>query len=160
MKKLLLLTALFPLLSFAQTDSSKMIPEGTIVTVKLLEDLSSKTSHVGDIVEFETTEPIIINKYVLVETGAKCSGKVTEVEKPKGMGKGGKLTFSIDYLGLPTGKNIKLTSEQKGEGKKKQGAAVAEAVLLTPLFLFKKGKNMKFEKGQIFKVFVDKDSYL
>ena len=74
------------------------------------------------------------------------------------MGKAGKLNFTIDYLTIGSGKKVKLTSEIKTEGKAKVGASVAQAVLLTPLFLLKKGKNIKFEAGHEFKVFVESDT--
>jgi hypothetical protein len=127
------------------------------MTIQLLQEISSKTANVGDVLEFETIEPVIVGDRVLVQKGAKVTGKITEAERRKGMGKAGVLNFTIDYLNLPSGKIIKLTGEQKGQGKNKTGAAVAEAVLLTPLFLLKKGKNITFEKGQIFKAFVEKD---
>lgn len=141
------------------TDSAnaKKLPEGTIVTVSLLQELSSKTNMAGEIIEFETSEPVIVGDRVLVPKGAHVTGKITESEKAKGMGKAGVLNFTIDYLTLPSGKIVKLTSEIKTKGDNKTGTAVAEAVLLTPLFLLKKGKNKKFEKGQQFKVFVAQD---
>ena len=74
------------------------------------------------------------------------------------MGKAGLLNFSIDYLIAPSGKNVRLTSDIKSKGATKTGAAVTEALLLTPLFLLKKGKNTVFTKGQVFKVFVSKDT--
>lgn len=141
-------------------DSNKILYEGTIVTVKLLKDISSKSANEGDVVEFETSEPVINGSYVLIPAGVKVYGKVTESEKKKMLGKAGKLNFTIDYLTLPNGRTIKLEGEQKGKGKNKGGAAVAEAVLLTPLFLLKKGKNVHFDKGQIFKAFVEKEYQL
>lgn len=160
----LLATLLISQLINAQVDSTKpaaskkILYEGTIVTVKLLNEISSKTANEGDIIEFETTEPIIEGDRVLVQKGAKVSGQVTESAKAKGLGKAGKLNFTIDYLTVGSGKKVKLTSELKAEGKSKTGASVAQAVLLTPLFLLKKGKNIKFEAGHVFKVFVESDT--
>ena len=144
----------------AQIDSSKILYEGTVVTVELLEDISSSKSNEGDIIKFQITEPIIVGDRVLVSKGATVTGQITNSERKKGMGKAGKLEFTIDYLNLPSGKNVKLTSEVKSSGKNKTGAAVAQAVLLTPLFLLKKGKNIKFDKGQIFKAFIEHDVQL
>lgn len=142
----------------AQNDSGKVyLSQGTVLTVQLMQDISSATNNEGDIIEFETTEPIIVGDKVLVFKGAKVHGKITESEKRKAMGKAGKLNFTIDYLTMPNGKNVKLSSEMKASGKNKAGAAVAEAVLLTPLFLLKKGKTIKFEKGHIFKAFIGED---
>jgi hypothetical protein len=161
-----LLTIAFACLAFTshahntKDSTKKTISEGTIVTMKLMQDISSKTANEGDIIEFQLTEPIIVGDRVLVKAGAKITGKVTDSDRAKGLGKAGKLNFTIDYLYADNGKVIKLTTEQKTEGKAKVGGAVAEAVLLTPLFLLKKGKNVKFETGHIFKAFVDKDTEL
>jgi hypothetical protein len=134
-----------------------VVAEGTPVSLQLLQDVSSKTANVGDVLDFETNKPVIVGDRVLIPEGAKAFGKVTEVERRKGFGKAGKLNFTIEYLILANGKVIKLSSEVKGIGKNKAGAAIAEAVLLTPLFLLKKGKNVSFDKGKIFKVFVEQD---
>ncbi len=131
---------------FAQ--DKQILSEGTEVTIKLMQDLTSKKANVGDIVDFETTEPIVLNSKVVVPVGSKVTGKVTEASPRKMAGKQGMLSFSIDYLHLPNGKTVKLLGDQKGKGKNKAGAAIAEAVILTPLFLLKKGKDMKFEKDQ------------
>ena len=149
--------ALLPFITHAQTDSTKMLPAGTVITISLLQDISSKTSEVGDVLMFETSEPVIIGDRVMVPKGAGVTGKITESERAKGLGKAGTLNFTIDWLKVGS-KNVKLSGEQKTKGSQKTGTAVAEAVLLSPLFLLKKGKNKKFEKGHIFKVFVDSDT--
>lgn len=155
-----LLATLLTINATAQTDSSKILYEGTIITLELQEDLTSGKANVGDVIQFKTSEPVIVGDRVLVPAGTTASGQITIAERKKGLGKAGKLEFTIDYLNMPNGKNIKLTSEVKGKGKNKAGAAVAQAVLLTPLFLLKKGKNIKFDKGQIFKCFIENDTYL
>jgi hypothetical protein len=157
---ILLFVNILPISLFAQVDATKILSEGTVITVQLLQDISSKTANTGDVLDFETSEQIIVNNNILVPKGEKVTGKVTDSERAKGLGKSGTLKFSIDFLSLADGKIIKLTSDQSAKGQNKLGASVAEAVLLTPLFLLKKGKNIKFEKGHIFKVFVSKDYQL
>ncbi len=142
------------------TANKKILYEGTVITIKLLDKISSEESKKGEMVEFEVSEPVIIGDRVFIAKGAKVFGQITEAEKRKGLGKAGKLSFSVNYLQLPSGKNVSLTSEVSGKGKAKVGPAIAEAVLLTPLFLLKKGKKIKFDKGDIFKVFVEKDTEL
>lgn len=161
MKQTILISAFFFVALFSKAqDSTKVLTEGTVITIELQQDISSKTNHVGDVLEFLTSEPVIIGDRVLVAKGTPVSGVITDCAKAKGLGKQGKLNFDINYLRMPSGKNVKLTSEIKTEGKNKAGTAVAEAVLLTPLFLLKKGKNIKFEKGHIFKVFVEETTTL
>ncbi len=161
MKKAILILAFFlPVLSKAQDSTKATLSGGTVVTVQLLQDVSSSSANTGDVLMFETAEPVMVADKTTVPKGTKVTGRVIEAAKRKGMGKPGKLNFSIDYLNLPNGKTVKLTSELKADGQDKTGTAVAEAVLLTPLFLLKKGKDVKFAKGQIFKAFVEKDTVL
>ncbi|MBD1364412.1 hypothetical protein IDJ77_11385 [Mucilaginibacter sp. ZT4R22] len=161
----LLLTAFAALLCcnlFAQAPApavtTKHLSEGSMLTVELMQALSSKTANSGDVLEFQTTEPLIVGDRVILNKGLKVSGRITECQKARGMGKAGSLNFSIDFLTLEDGRIVKLTDvDIKETGKTTTGAAVAEAVLLTPFFLLKKGKNIEYAKGKVFKVFVAKD---
>ena len=180
MKKILLIALLTScsLGAFAQTDSTKNVTlpvdsikktdhatdtakrhlnEGTLITVQLNQELNSKTANVGDVVELELAEPIVVNGKEILSKGNKVTGVVTQAGKARGLGKAGVLSFTINYIILPDGRNIKLTSEQSVAGKTTTAAMATEAVLLTPFFLFKKGKNITYEKGKIFKVFVAQD---
>ncbi len=149
-----------PAFVYAQDSTKHILPEGTVVSVQLVEDISSSSANAGDLVLFQTSAPVVVGNDTLVQKGTKATGRVTEAAPRKGMGKAGKLNFSIDYLNLPTGKNVKLMGEQRVNGDTKVGTAVAEAVLLTPLFLLKKGKDIRFDAGQTFKAFVEKDTSL
>jgi hypothetical protein len=144
--------------SYSTSDSTKKhLNEGTIVSVQLDQDLNSKTANVGDIVALELSEPLMAGTREVLSKGLKVSGVVTQAGKARGMGKAGNLTFTINYITLPDGRSIKLTSEQSVAGKTTTAAMVTETVLLTPFFLFKKGKNITYEKGKIFKVFIAQD---
>ena len=139
MKKIILLIILgLPIFLKAQDSTKTTLPEGTIVTVQLMQDINSGTSNVGDVLLFETSEPITVGDKVLLPTAAKVTGKVTEAAPRKGLGKAGKLNFSIDYLYLSNGKVVKLTTELKANGKDKVGAAVAEAVFIDAAISLKK----------------------
>jgi hypothetical protein len=152
---------IIPSMLIAQENTNKVvIYEGTIISLQLLTDINCNTSSAGDIIEFETNEPVIQGDRVIIPKGTKASGIVTLAEPRKIVGRPGKLNFTINYLNLANGKVIKLINEQKATGKNKTGVAVAEAILLTPLFLLKKGKGVQFDKGQVFKAFIEKDTDL
>lgn len=143
---------------YVATDTSKKhLNEGTVVSVQLDQELNSKTANVGDMVALELSEPLMIGNREVLSKGLKVSGVVTQAAKAKGLGKAGNLSFTINYITLPDGRNIKLTSEQSVAGKTTTAAMATEAVLLTPFFLFKKGKNITYEKGKVFKVFIAQD---
>ena len=94
---------------------------------------------------------------MLLRKGLEAYGKVTEAQKRKELGKSGKLSFSIDYLKLDDGRIIKLTAQQKSNGNDKTGTAVAEAAVLSPLFLLKKGKDVKYKIGDKFVAYLAED---
>ena len=110
----------------------------------------------GDIVNLEATEPVMVDGVMLVEPGAKVVGKVLDAVKNKSMGRKGKLDFSIDFVRAKDGQNIPLSSNIKQGGKDEVVGVVAAAVIVSPLALFIKGKAAVIEKGTEFSVYVSK----
>lgn len=147
-----LLSFLFSLESFAQ----KTIYEGTIVRVRLIEALDSRAASVGDIVNLEVADPIIVDGVTLVETGARVTGKVIESVKNKNLGRKGRLDFSIDFAKARDGQNVPLTSNVKQGGKDAVVGVVAAAAIINPLALFIKGKAATIEKGTEFNCYVSR----
>lgn len=90
------------------------IPKGTVLQVELTKELSSKRAKVGDAVPLKTVENIIINDVVIIPAGTDVEGVVTKARKAGGLGRGGKLEFSI--TGVKTLNNVKVPLEYtKGE---------------------------------------------
>lgn len=158
MKKIITLLLLIPATLMAQTDSTVLtLQEGTIIKAALTKSINGKEVNVGEIVDFELSENIIINGQVAISKGAKITGSVTDAQRSKALGKKGKLAFSIDYLYLPNGKVIKLRSQIEKNLKGSGAAVAAGAILLSPLALIFNGKNAKYEKGEVFTAYVDKE---
>ena len=162
MKKLFITFLLFiPVILMAQKDSTNLtIQEGTIIKAVLTKDISGKEVSVGQIIDFELSENVIMNGNVVIPKGAKITGSVTEAQRSKALGKKGKLAFSIDYLYLTNGKVVKLRSQVEKNLKGSGAAVAAGAILLSPLALIFNGKNAKYEKGEVFNAYVDKDTKL
>lgn len=142
------------------TATAVMLNEGTVIKVALNDDISGKEVTVGQKINFSLSEDIIQGNYIVLKRGLKVLGTVTDAAKSKGLGKKGKLAFSIDYLYLENGKVVKLRSDitKKLNGS---GALVATtAILLSPLALFVHGKNAKYEKGEVFEAYVDENTTL
>lgn len=162
MKKLFItLVLLIPAFLFAQTDTtSAILQEGTMIKAALTKDISGKEVSIGQSIEFELNENVIFNDKIQIHKGAKITGSVTEAQRSKALGKKGKLAFSIDYLYLPNGKVIKLRSQVEKNLKGSGAAVAAGAILLSPLALLFNGKNAKYEKGEVFTAYVDKETKL
>lgn len=159
MKKLFIATFLItPVILIAQTDSTgNILQEGTIIKAALTQNISGKEVSVGQTVDFELSENVILNDKVVIPKGAKITGSVTEAQRSKALGKKGKLAFSIDYLYLKNGKVIKLRNQIEKNFKGSGAAVAAGAILLSPIALLFNGKNAKYEKGEVFTAYIDKE---
>jgi len=154
----------FPFLSQAQqtaTDSlGLLLQEGTVIKVAILQDINGRDVSVGQNVDFELSEDILIDNKVAVAKGAKVVGMVTEAERSKALGKKGKLAFSINYMYLPNGKIVKLRSQIEKNLKGSGAAVAAGAILVSPVALIFNGKNAKYAKGDVFTAYIDKEIML
>lgn len=142
------------------TPASITIPEGTLIKVSINNAISGKEVEKGQKIDFTTTEDIIQGNLVVLKKGLKVVGTVTEAAKSKGLGKKGKLSFTIDYLYLENGKIVKLKSDVT-KNLNGSGAIVATtAILISPLALFVHGKNAKYEKDEVFNAYIAENTVL
>lgn len=145
--------------SYCQTDTTKLIlSEGTEVKLKTLIELKGSELKVGDKIDLELAEPIILNDQIVVKPGARASASVSMAASSKAFGKKGKLEFSIDYLYLKGGKVVKLKSNIASNAKGRGVTTAAVSVLVTPLGLLWHGQQAKFPAGSIFAAYVDHDT--
>ena len=138
----------------------RILQEGTIVTLKVNENLDSRVSKVGDMISLEVTEDVMIDSYVAIKAGSTASGRITEAVPAKWAGQKGKLDFEIDYVKTVGGRNVKLRASSSNAGKSQMPGVIAAAAIINPLFLVIKGKDVTVAKGQVFSTYVDKDYQL
>ncbi|HZQ67153.1 MAG TPA: hypothetical protein VFA68_01435 [Terriglobales bacterium] len=106
----------------AEAPKPVVIPAGTVLTVRLGEALSSKTSQAGQSFTATLAEPVQVDGKDVIPSGASASGTVTDA-KPLGRFKGGASLavrlISINING--TDHPIETTSvmrTEKGKGKR------------------------------------------
>lgn len=133
------------------------IPDGTEIEVVTTEELSSKTAAENDPVEFKVNEDVKINNRVVIAKGSLVKGIVTESEKSGRMGKSGRLNIRVESTTAVDGQKIKLRASRSGKGGDKTGSVIALSLLVSPLFLLKKGKDAKVKAGTKIKVFTDEE---
>lgn len=131
--------------------------EGTVVRIRLNESLDSRISKIGDMVNLESADEVTVDGIVVIKKGAPAKGVISVVSPAGLMGKKGQLDFTIDYVTAVNGENVRLRFLSSSAGKSRIGGAVAGALVLSPLFLLVKGKNITVEKDKEFTVYVDKD---
>jgi hypothetical protein len=134
------------------------LQDGTPVRVRLTRTVSSANAHVGETVDFEVTEPVVNQNYVVIPKGAVALGRVTKVETKRRFGRAGGLELSIDSVRLPDGRTIPLrATPEKGEGDM-SGARVAATIAASPILVWVKGKDVTFERGTETTAYVSGDA--
>jgi hypothetical protein len=142
-----------------------VIPNGTKLTCRLEQTISSATADEGQQVQLSVTEPVKVNGVVVIPQGAPVIGTIVLAEQKKSLGRAGKLDFSVDKVRSADGEYIPLryTMQKKaGEGKgTSTGIMTAGAVVLfwpaAPFLLMRKGKDVTINKGIVLEVFTDQD---
>jgi len=133
------------------------IPDATSLRLSLMEALSSATNSVDDPVRFEVTEDVKLGDAIAIPKGSTAVGHVVEVEPRRRMGRAGKLNFSIDHVKAPDGSNVRLRASSTRKGDDKTGTVIVGTVLLSPLFLIMRGKDVSIPKGTDISAYVDGD---
>jgi hypothetical protein len=128
------------------------LANNTPIRVKLEKTISSATAHVGDAVELEVVEDVIVDGVTVLPAGAKVSGAIAAAEPKKRFGHGGKLAFSITSMTLADGEQIKVRCYQEASGSSNTSA---DAVL--PL---NSGKDVTIPKDVEFTALVDGEARL
>jgi hypothetical protein len=128
------------------------LANNTPIRVKLTKAISSGTAHVGDAVELEVVEDVIVDGVTVLPAGSKVSGVIAEAEPKKRFGHGGKLAFSITSMTLADGEQVKVRCYQEASGSTNTSA---DAVL--PL---SSGKDVTIPKDVEFTALVDGEARL
>lgn len=101
------------------------IPEGTVITVRLGETLSSKTSNAGDGFAATVAQPVSVDGRTVIEQGAAARGSVVDA-KSMGHFKGGALlevkldSVTIDGKETPIQTGM-IARQAAGKGKRSAG---------------------------------------
>jgi hypothetical protein len=122
----------------------------TAVHLKLVGELSSATAHVGEEVNFEVAQDLVLGGLVVIAKGAPAVGVVTEAE-PKKRGKGGKINVSVASVLLANNEKLALRSfgiEQPAD--QKTGMSI-------PLM---RGRDVTLAKDTEMTAYVDGDQHL
>ena len=130
------------------------LKEGTDVSLKFAQDLSSKTAAEDDPVNLVLAEDLKISDMVIAKAGAKAVGIITHAKKAGMMGKAGELNMRLQYL-LVGDTRVKLRGTKGKEGPGKEGTAVALTVLFGPIGLIKHGKNVDIKEGTPLQAYTD-----
>jgi hypothetical protein len=124
---------------------------GTPIRMKLGKTISSATAHVGDEVDLQVAEEVVVDGFLVIPQGAAAVGSVKEAEPKKRLGHGGKLAFSINFVRLKDNEKATVRSYQESTGPNNSAGTIL------PLAT---GKEVVYVEGTEFTAYVDGDMKL
>ena len=135
------------------------VKDGTEVSLRFAQTISSKRAAIGDAVNFTLDQDLKAGDRVVARKGATALGTVTQVRKSGMMGRGGELNLRLDYLKAGDTK-IKLRGVQGGQGDNKEGAMIGLTLAFGVVGFLKHGKQAEIKEGTSLKAYVDQDTEL
>lgn len=130
------------------------LPAQTLVKIALLDSVDSGKAEVGEVINYEVVEDVVVEGRVVIPAGVKGRGQVTEVTSAKRLGRDGRVVLDFGRISSLDGTLIKLKVDERATQENKSlelaaGASMAGVILLGPVGLvgayFVKGKDVKIE---------------
>jgi hypothetical protein len=140
-------------------NSGCLLRDGTDVPLKFAAEISSKSAHEGDPVEFLLDDDLKVGETVVAAKGSHAVATVSSAKKAGMMGKPGELNVQLQYLVVGSN-HVHLRGTKGKEGESKTGATVALTVLFGPIGLIKHGKDVQIPQGTPLKAYIDQDIWL
>jgi len=112
-----------------------VLPDGTVLRLRLTEEVSSADARVGDAVVFNVLEEVAIGGVVVIPVGSTARGFVAEVRRKGRLGRGGNLQIALDYVELADSEKISIRAVKNAKGcnhKIEMGAGMMVIVALFP----------------------------
>ena len=85
---------------------TKRVPVGTVITLKLLDPVSSSTAKIGDQFDLMVVDNITVENSIVIPQGSVVRGSIEEVQAPKMLYRGGMLRLYFDHIVSATGKQV------------------------------------------------------
>lgn len=97
---------------------TRVLREGTLLKLKFAQTVSTRTAHLGDIVEFAVADDVVVDGATVIRKGARAVGHIAEAEGDKG------LQLALDGVRCH-GRTVKIRGvESKVEDRKVAGVAL------------------------------------
>ncbi len=89
------------------------VPEGLLVRVKTVDEISSKYSKAGDDFRFEIAETVLVDGFVVFPKGCSGVGILKKVNKPGNLGRDARLLMDFVKIRALDGSLVKIRSGSK-----------------------------------------------
>ena len=134
-----------------------LIPAGTLVPIRFLSTLSSKSNKTGETFNFQIAENVFIDNKLIIPANYEGIGEITKAKKATILSRPGKLEIEFKSVSALDGTSLSLIMGEKAEEENKRlyvavGAGILGLIILSsPVGLvfgaLVPGKNVKIEEG-------------
>lgn len=134
-----------------------LIPAGTLVPVRFLSTLSSKSNKTGETFNFQISENVFLDNKLIIPINSEGVGEITKAKKATILSRPGKLEIEFKSLSALDGTSLGLILGEEAEEENKRlyvaiGAGILGFIILSnPIGLvfgaLIPGKNVKIEEG-------------
>jgi hypothetical protein len=131
------------------------VPDGTEFTAQTLEFLSSETANTGDQVQLEVDNSLIVDGAVAIAAGTPVRGTIASVAKAGRMGRSGNISIRVETTSAVDGQRVPLRATKAQTEGDKTGSTIALTLIVSPLFLLRKGNDVAYQPGTKITVYTD-----
>ncbi len=135
-----------------------LVEKGTTIKVQSTNTLRSNKIAEGDQLEFKVFEDLVIKGATVVKAGTIVNAYVETVEKSRSLGKEGYIRLQFVSTSGVDGSLIPIRAINSSiSGDNTLNNTIILSALISPLFLFKNGKEAKVKEGKVMLVYITKD---
>ncbi|MDI1295392.1 MAG: hypothetical protein PSY12_05830, partial [bacterium] len=133
-----------------------VLPANSEITLRLNQDLSTKTSKEGSMFDLSVADAVMVDGYVVIPMNARAVGEVTWLTGKGAFGKSGKMNIELRYVEV-AGRRVPITGSFRQEGEGNTAATIG-GVLAAGVFAgFITGKTAVIPAGRELKAFTKTD---
>jgi hypothetical protein len=145
-----------------------IIPAGTLVSIRFLNNLSSKVNISGETFNYQVGENVFLDNKLVISANSAGLGEITSAKKASILAQPGKLELNFKQITALDGALIDLIMGEKAEEENKRlyvaiGAGILGLIILSnPIGLVVgaliPGKNVKIDEGTVMFLQVKEDT--
>ncbi len=143
----------------APTAEMVLLPEGTPVALKFAQAVTSRSTRVGQVIEFAVSEDVTVDGALLIRKDERAIGYVVTSSAPEVGGKGGALAVEVTKVRANNKTLVSIRGERSSTEKRSVGKTVGLTILFGfSGFLLSSGKQAEVKAGTPILAYVAEDT--
>ena len=143
------------------TTSSVILPKDSLVKVKFMEEISSKTNKAGDAVDFIVDDNVYVGETLVLPKGARGYGTIKKVVPPRIFGRDARIDLDFSHVVAIDGTKVPvyigdLAKQQAKTAAGAAGASIGGMILFGPVGIV----GGAFVKGQSVTIPAESNTYV